>query len=429
MSSVVLVGAQWGDEGKGKVTDILTAQAESVVRYQGGNNAGHTVVVDSEPVKLHLIPSGILYSGKPCIIGNGVVIHPQALISEIKGLEERGISCEALKVCERAHVVMPYHIALDKLQEETRGIHAIGTTGRGIGPAYTDKVSRCGIRLLDLLDADEFSERLDIVLPEKNALLQKLYGHSGYLKDELMDEYLPLGETIKPYVEDTSKSVHEAVVSGKNVLFEGANGTLLDIDHGTYPYVTSSNPTAGGSATGAGIGPTRIDYCLGVAKAYTTRVGKGPFPTELMDATCEYIRERGLEYGTTTGRPRRCGWLDSVILRYSARVNGLSGLALMHLDTLGGLPSVKICVDYSCDGQTVADFPASLKKLQRCEPIYEEFEGWGTDLSSCAKLSELPLTARNYIERIEELSGIPVVMVSVGRLRSQTIIVTNPFSR
>jgi len=389
MSSVVIIGSQWGDEGKGKITDLLTSKADMVVRYQGGNNAGHTVVVDKEPVKLHLIPSGILYPKRLCIIGNGVVIDPKALIDEMEYLTNLGVSVESLRISDRAHVVMPYHRDLDRLQEEARGDNSIGTTGRGIGPAYADKISRTGIRIIDILDEEELSQRLDVVLPEKKRLMKALYDFDRIDKESLMAEYLAYGKHLKQYVTDTSVIVHDALKNGDNVLFEGANGTLLDIDHGTYPYVTSSNPTAGGSTVGSGVGPNGINYVLGIVKAYTTRVGKGPFPTELNDEISEYIRERGLEYGTTTGRSRRCGWFDATIVRYSARVNGLSGLAIMHMDTLGGLEKVKMCTGYMYNGSVIKDFPASLKTLGQCEPIYEEFEGWGTDLSECRNMDQL----------------------------------------
>lgn len=427
MSTVVVLGAQWGDEGKGKVIDLLSARADMVVRYQGGNNAGHTVKVGDEVFKLHLIPSGILSEGVTCVIGNGVVVDPGVLISEMDSLAERGISLDRFVVSENAHVIMPYHKVLDRLQEESKGAEKIGTTGRGIGPCYTDKVARYGIRVADLVDPDALSERLDLALPYVNSLIENVYGAEGFTKEQIMAEVIPQADRLKAMVVDAAVLVNEAIDAGKRVLFEGAQGTLLDVDHGTYPFVTSSSPTAGGACTGSGVGPTRIDKAIGVAKAYTTRVGEGPFPSELKDSVGDWIRERGNEYGTTTGRPRRCGWIDTVMLRYAARINGLTSLSLMHLDTLAGLEKVQICTAYEVDGKRLQNFPSNLKVLSKCRPVLEELDGWNGDLSGAQCLDDLPSNARRYIDRISELVGIPVTIVSVGGRRSETIIVEEPF--
>lgn len=421
MTVVALVGTQWGDEGKGKITDVLASQADLVVRYQGGNNAGHTVVVDDQTYKLHLIPSGILYQGTTCIIGNGVVVDPQVLCAELQYLQERGVSTGNLHVSERAHVIMPYHRVLDQLEEERR-VAKIGTTGRGIGPAYVDKYMRLGIRLLDLVSEERLSRALDQVLPLKNELLQKVYGHPGLNKEELLEEYLGYGQVVAPLLADTSLLIHEARQEGKRVLLEGAQGTLLDIDHGTYPFVTSSNPTAGGAAPGAGLGPNQIDQVIGVVKAYTTRVGEGPFPTELQDATGDLIRERGREYGTTTGRARRCGWFDAVMVRYAVRVNGLTGLALTLLDVLDALDELKVCVAYEYRGQRLEHFPADLEMLQECRPIYETLSGWKQDTSGVQSFADLPAQAQAYLSFLEEQVGCPVQIVSVGPRRDQTLL-------
>ncbi|MGE5577194.1 MAG: adenylosuccinate synthase [Syntrophothermus sp.] len=430
MASLVVVGTQWGDEGKGKIVDMLSSQARLVVRYQGGNNAGHTVVVGGEIFKLHLVPAGILYPQVVCVIGNGVVIDPQVLLEEIAQLEARGISVKGLRISEKAHVIMPYQRLLDRLEEESRSENErIGTTGRGIGPCYVDKVARTGIRMIDLVDPEALAERLAAFLPAKNKLLTGVYGQPPLRLEEILAEYQAYGERLRPFVVDTSVLVSEAIREGWNVLFEGANGTLLDIDHGTYPFVTSSSPTAGGAAIGAGVGPTAIGKVIGVAKAYTTRVGQGPFPTELFDEVGDRIRERGKEYGTTTGRPRRCGWLDAVILRYAVRVNGITSLALMHLDTLEGLSTVKICTSYRYRGQLLKEFPASLKVFQECEPVYEEMPGWPEGATEVADFGELPAEARAYIQRIGALTGADVGIVSVGRERSQTLVLEEPFGK
>jgi adenylosuccinate synthase len=428
MSTVVVVGAQWGDEGKGKVIDLLSSRADMVVRYQGGNNAGHTVRIGDEVFKLHLIPSGILSDGVTCVIGNGVVVDPGVLIGEMDSLAERGISVDRLVVSENAHVIMPYHKVLDRLQEESKGAGKIGTTGRGIGPCYTDKVARYGIRVADLIDPDALSERLDLALPYINGLIENVYRAKGFTKEQIIAEITPQADRLRSIVVDASVLVNQAIEAGKRILFEGAQGTLLDVDHGTYPFVTSSSPTAGGACTGAGVGPTRIDKVIGVAKAYTTRVGEGPFPSELRNSVGDWIRERGNEYGTTTGRPRRCGWIDAVMLRYAVRINGLTSLALMHLDTLAGLDRVKICTAYEVDGKRLQHFPSNLKVLSQCKPVLEELDGWSGDLSGAKSLDELPVNARRYIDRISELVGVPVTIVSIGGRRSETIVVEEPFA-
>lgn len=428
MPSVVVVGAQWGDEGKGKIVDLLASKADVVVRYQGGNNAGHTVKIDDEVFKLHLIPSGILSQGVVCVIGNGVVVDPAVLIQEMDSLAARGIDISRLVVSENAHVIMPYHKVLDRVQEEAKGDEKIGTTGRGIGPCYTDKIARFGLRMADLVDPEALSDRLDLVLPYVNSLLEKVYGDKGFSKQDLIDELSPIAERLRGMVADTSLLVNEALDRGRNVLFEGAQGTLLDIDHGTYPFVTSSSATAGGASTGSGVGPTRIDKVIGIAKSYTTRVGEGPFPSEQKNEVGDWIRVRGNEYGTTTGRPRRCGWFDAVMVRYSVRVNGLTSLALMHLDTLAGLDRVQICVAYAIDGRRVDHFPNNLRVLKQCKPVFEEMDGWKGDLSGARSLDDLPANARRYIDRISELIGIPITVISVGGKRTETIVVEEPFS-
>lgn len=421
MSAIVVVGTQWGDEGKGKVTDFLAERADMVVRSQGGPNAGHTVVVGGKVYKVHVIPSGVL-SGKTCIIGNGVVIDPRALLEEMDALEREGISCANVRISDRAHLIMPYHRLLDGLEEDRRGKNRIGTTRRGIGPAYTDKDARLGIRVVDLLDPESLAARVAENLEAKNPILERVYGSSRLDAQAIVDEYLGYAERLRPHVADTSVLVNEALDRGERVLFEGAQGTLLDIDYGTYPFVTSSHPVAGGVTIGAGVGPTRIDQVIGVVKAYTSRVGDGPFPTELTDATGQEIRERGHEYGTTTGRPRRVGWLDAVVVRYAARVNGLSGLAVVALDVLGGLPQVRMAVGYRYRGEILREFPASLRVLSECEPVYEDFPGWPADLGAPEDRDALPAAVRRYLDRLEELAQTPVVLVSLGRERSQTLV-------
>lgn len=427
MATVLLVGAQWGDEGKGKVTDFLAAQADLIVRYQGGNNAGHTVVVGEEEFKLHLIPSGILYPEKTCIIGNGVVIDPAVLVGEIRALEERGVRMASLYISERAHLIFPYHRRWDVVEEERKGKARIGTTGRGIGPAYTDKAARTGIRMVDLIDREAFSALLKKNIEHKNAFFEQVYRAEGVSYSDILADFEEYAAILGKYVADTALMIHQAISSGQNVLFEGAQGTLLDIDHGTYPFVTSSNPTAGGACSGSGIGPRAINTVIGIAKAYTTRVGEGPFPTELYDSLGEEIRQKGREFGTTTGRPRRCGWFDAVISRYATRVNGLDYLCITKLDVLTGIPTLKICRGYSYKGREINEFPASLNFLSECEPVYEELPGWKEDLGGARRLDDLPKEARNYLERLSALSGVPVAMVGVGTRREQTIVCKDVF--
>ena len=422
MPGLVLLGAQWGDEGKGKVTDYLAERASMVVRYQGGNNAGHTVVVGDEEFKLRLIPSGILYPETTCVIGNGVVIDPRVLLKELAYLHEKGVDTSKLRISERAHVIMPYHVLIDTLDEEAKGEQKIGTTKNGIGPCYMDKSARIGIRIADLMDKEEFAQRLQSVLAIKNNLLVKLYGVEAMDFEPLFEEYCGYAEQLRQYVTDTSLLIDNALKAGENVVFEGAQGTLLDLDHGTYPYVTSSNPIASSACVGAGVGPTNITQVLGIVKAYTTRVGEGPFPTELLEETGKALQTKGHEFGTVTGRARRCGWIDMVMLKYAIRLSGITAFALMKLDVLDELPPIKICTHYEMDGQRVEAFPTSLKKLGQCHPVYEELPGWQCDTSKATTFEELPVNAQKYISRIEELSGVPVKIVAVGPKRSETII-------
>ncbi len=421
MTVVALVGTQWGDEGKGKITDVLASKADVVVRYQGGNNAGHTVVVGETTYKLHLIPSGILYEGTTCLIGNGVVVDPQVLCGEIDYLHRGGISTANLYISERAHVIMPYHKVLDRLEEERR-VRKIGTTGRGIGPAYVDKYMRMGVRMLDLKSRESLEQALDQTLPLKNEILQNVYGHPGFRKEEIVDEYLGYRKTILPLLTDTSLLVYQARQAGQGVLLEGAQGTFLDIDHGTYPFVTSSNPTSGGAAPGVGIGPNHIDQVIGVVKAYTTRVGEGPFVSELNDAIGDLIRERGREYGTTTGRARRCGWFDAVMIRYAVRVNGLTGLAMTLLDVLDALEDIRVCVAYEYRGERLEHFPADLNVLRECKPVYAELSGWKEDTTEVKDVTDLPAEAQAYLVFLEEQVGCPIQIVSVGPRRDQTML-------
>jgi adenylosuccinate synthase len=426
MSNVVIVGAQWGDEGKGKVVDLFTSWADVVVRYQGGANAGHTLVVGGVKTVLHLVPSGVLHPGKKCIIGNGVVVDPEALMEEIDLLRSRGLLSDPtqLVVSENAHVILPYHKRIDAGREKQK---AIGTTGRGIGPCYEDKVARRGIRIRDVLKASALREKLEQRLKEANAQIKALGGEKCEL-DPLLDWALQLGERMRPYVGDASEVLSHEVAKGRAVLFEGAQGTLLDIDHGTYPYVTSSNTVAGNAAVGAGLGPTAIDSVIGITKAYTTRVGNGPLPTELHDATGERLRSVGAEYGATTGRPRRCGWLDALVLRYAARVNGLSGLAMTKLDVLTGFEKIMVAVAYKlANGKTAAEFPSDPELLEHAQPVYEELPGWKERLGDQREYQELPENARRYIERVEQLVGVEAIAVSVGAERAQTIVRKNPF--
>ena len=429
MSNVVIVGAQWGDEGKGKIVDLFTSWADVVVRFQGGANAGHTLVVGGVKTVLHLVPSGVLHPGKKCLIGNGVVVDPEALMEEIEVLKSRGMLSDPhqLTVSENAHVILPYHKRIDAGREAKSGKAKIGTTGRGIGPCYEDKVARRGIRIRDLLKPAALREKLAARLEEANAQIQALGGEACAL-DPLAEWALALGEKVAPYMGDVSEKLAHEIEKGRAVLFEGAQGTLLDIDHGTYPYVTSSNTVAGNAAVGAGIGPTCIQQVIGITKAYTTRVGNGPLPTELNDATGERLRSVGAEFGATTGRPRRCGWLDALVLRYAARVNGLSGLALTKLDVLTGIEKLQIAVAYKLpNGKTVDIFPSDPELLEQAVPVYEEMAGWKEPLSDLREYSELPVNARRYVERVEQLVGVSSIAVSVGAERQQTIVRKNPF--
>jgi len=421
MPGLVVFGAQWGDEGKGRFVDYLASEADMVVRYQGGNNAGHTVCADGVEYKLHLIPSGILYRDKPCIIGNGVVIDPKALLEEIQYLKDRNVAVDRLFISDRAHVVMPYHRELDELIERKLGDGKIGTTKKGIGPCYTDKINRTGFRMCDLLEEEEFARKLKKCVEDKNELIVKVYNGQTLDYDAILNEYLEYGRILKDKITDTSLMVYEYGVKGKKLLFEGAQGMLLDIDFGTYPYVTSSHPTSGGVPVGAGIGPGAINQVVGVVKSYTTRVGEGPFVTELFDEIGSAIRERGHEYGTTTGRPRRVGWLDLVIVRFAARVSGITAFALSRMDTLGNLDKVKVCIGYKIGDQVINNYPASLAELAKAEPIYREFEGWSGDISDVRSFGDLPKAARKYIEFIEEETGVPVGMIGVGPGRDECI--------
>lgn len=429
MSSIVVIGAQWGDEGKGKVVDYLAQKADAVVRYSGGSNAGHTVVVNDIPYKLRLLPSGILYHGKICILGNGVVINPGVVLQEIKEMHDKGVDISRIAISDRAHVVLPYHQLLDELQEEALGKAKIGTTKGGIGPCYMDKVSRVGIRVCDLMDKEVFAEKLAINVKAKNEIITKIYGGKPFDYDAMLQEYLGYADELRPYVTDTGVILDELCEEGRKILFEGAQATFLDIDHGTYPYVTSSNPTAGNACTGSGIGPRFINHVVGVVKAYTTRVGAGPFVTELLDTDGpgNQLRETGHEYGTVTGRPRRCGWLDAFMLKYSARLNSLDSLAVTRLDILDQMKKIKMCVGYKIDGVEIKQIPASLKTLSKVEPVYEEFNGWMMDTSKCRSFDELPAGAQKYLNRISEVAGVPLGIVSVGPNRDQTIVMKEFF--
>lgn len=419
MSTVVVVGTQWGDEGKGKITDFLAESADVVARYQGGNNAGHTILINNKKYKLSLIPSGIFYKDKICVIGNGMVVNPKALIEEIGYIHDNGFSTDNLRISDRAHVIMPYHMVLDGLEEERKGPNKIGTTRKGIGPAYMDKAARNGIRIVDLLDKDVFEQKFRHLAKEKNELI-RMYGGEELDIEATLNEYLQYTDAIRKYVVDTSVVLNDAIDAGQKVLFEGAQGVMLDIDQGTYPFVTSSNPTAGGVCIGSGVGPSKIEEVIGVAKAYTTRVGDGPFPTELNCETGDFIREAGHEYGTVTGRPRRVGWFDSVVVRHARRVSGITGLSLNSLDVLTGLKTVKICTAYKYRDQVIEHYPANLNMLAECEAIYEEMPGWTEDISQCKTMEELPESTRNYVKRVSELTGIPISIFSVGRNREQT---------
>jgi adenylosuccinate synthase len=429
MSNVVVVGTQWGDEGKGKVVDLLTSRADMVVRFQGGNNAGHTLVVNGEQTICHLIPSGILHEGKKCLIGNGVVVDPEVLLEEINTLTEKGIhiSPQRLSLSEKAHLIMPYHKAIDLAREEAKGKHKLGTTGRGIGPCYEDKVGRTGIRAIDLIESETLEEKIRSNLKEKNFFLTQFLDAEPLEFRPIFDQNLSMAEILRPYITDVSSEIDKAIRSGEKVLFEGAQGTHLDIDHGTYPFVTSSNPVSGAVCTGAGVGPDKLHHIIGIIKAYTTRVGAGPFPTELLDETGDYLQKKGAEFGATTGRRRRCGWLDLVMMRDSIRLNGLSSFSVTKLDVLTGLETLKICVAYDLQGKRIDYKPASLKKLDQCAPIYEEMPGWKEEISSARHIDQLPPEARVYLERIEQITDVPFSIISVGPVREQTIELKNPF--
>lgn len=419
MPNIVIVGAQWGDEGKGKVIDIFAKKADLVARYQGGNNAGHTVVIDNDSFILHLVPSGILHKGKTCIIGNGVVVDPKALLEEIKTLESKGIKINGrLLVSQDAHVIFPYHKKLDELREAKK--KKIGTTKKGIGPCYADKAARLGIRFVDLLNDEVFKEKLKNNLDEKNDILSKIYGVEGFSFNGLYNEYTDYANRLKKYICDTALALNDAIKKKRRVLFEGAQGTLLDVDHGTYPFVTSSNATAGGASTGTGVGPTKIDKVIGVVKAYTTRVGEGPFPTEFPRDLMEKIRTKGNEFGATTGRPRRCGWFDSIVVKHSVMVNGIDEIVVTKLDVLDCLGSLKICTAYKFEGKIYKDFPSDIKVLSNCEPIYEELPGWKEDTTGIKSYSGLPKNAKSYLKKIQKILDTRIVLVSVGSDRKQT---------
>ena len=429
MKSIIVVGAQWGDEGKGKIVDIYSEFADTIVRSTGGNNAGHTLVVKGEKFVFHLIPSGILHPGKKCVIANGVVVDPKVLLAEVGRLKDRGYLKDdaQLKIGLLANVILPYHIVLDRVREEKLGSRKIGTTARGIGPCYEDKIARTGIRACDLLRPDTLAEKLKANLEVKNYLLKNYYGAEEVPFQSTLEEYLAFGEKLSPYLIDTSSFLNEEIKRGSKVLFEGAQGTLLDIDHGTYPFVTSSNTTAGGACTGSGVGPTKISGVIGVSKAYATRVGGGPFPTELFDEEGQLIRDRGHEYGSTTGRPRRCGWFDAPVVRYAHRLNGLSGLALTKLDVLSGLPRIKVCVAYEIGGTRRDEVPLSLAEFEEAKPVYEQVEGWKEDITTAKELGDLPKAAQKYVRVLEEVSGVEISLVSVGPERNETIVRRNPF--
>jgi adenylosuccinate synthase len=430
MSNVAVIGAQWGDEGKGKIVDLFALDADIVVRFQGGNNAGHTLVVHGEKTVLHLIPSGALHPNKLCVIGNGVVVDPEVLLEEIRALQAKGhlLDDSLLKISEEAHLIMPYHKAIDQARERLRGKGKIGTTGRGIGPAYEDKVARTGIRFVDLLDGSTFREKLKRNIEEKNIYLKAILKEKTLDYDKIYDSYRGFGNELEKYIADTGVLLDREIKAGKKVLFEGAQGTLLDVDHGTYPYVTSSNTVIGGVCTGAGIGPRHIHEVIGLSKAYTTRVGSGPFPTELKGPEGERLKQEGDEFGATTGRPRRCGWFDAVGVRHAVRINGMTGIALTKLDVLTGFKKIRISTEYRSGGKVYRDFPASVKVLKTAEPVWEDMEGWDEPLSGAKKMADLPKNAQRYVRRLEEIVGAPMILVSVGPGREQTIMLRNPFN-
>ncbi|MDO8473914.1 MAG: adenylosuccinate synthase [Dehalococcoidia bacterium] len=421
MAVVAVIGGQWGDEGKGKIVDLMAESASFVVRFSGGDNAGHTVINPQGEFKLHLVPSGIFYPKTTAVIANGVAVNPGVLLDELRGLKECGVNTSNLMVSSRAHVIMPYHVLLDGLEEKARGAQAIGTTGKGIGPVFADKVARLGIRVVDLLNAESLRRRLKPILEQKNILLTKVYDTEPVSLDDTCEKYLEYGRELAPYVRDTEVVIQKAVQEGKSILLEGAQGALLDPDFGSYPYVTSSSPLIGGAVLGTGLDPRKIKHVIGVFKAYTTRVGGGPMPTELLDATGDMIRERAREYGTTTGRPRRCGWYDAVAAAFATRLNGFTGIALTRLDILDVLPTIKVCVGYEVDGSRINHFPCDLDTLSRCLPIYQETPGWMSPISEVRRYEDLPRQARGYVAKLEETTGCPVSLISVGPRREQTV--------
>jgi adenylosuccinate synthase len=430
MANVAIIGAQWGDEGKGKIVDLFTQDADIVVRFQGGNNAGHTLVVDGKKTVLHLIPSGALHPDKLCVIGNGVVVDPEVLLDEIAGLKDNGCLLDDSMLCisEKAHLIMPYHKAIDQARERLRGEGMIGTTGRGIGPAYEDKVARVGIRFVDLLEEETFEEKLQRNIEEKNIYLKAILKEKTLNFKKIYDRYGDYREKLKTYVTNTGLLLDQEIRAGKRVLFEGAQGTLLDVDHGTYPFVTSSNTVAGGVSSGTGVGPRHIHQVIGISKAYTTRVGSGPFPTELHGREGEILKREGVEFGATTGRPRRCGWFDAVAVRHAVRVNGITGLALTKLDVLTGFKEIPICVAYRYGGKDHNEFSASIRAMQNAQPVLEKMDGWDEALTGVRKFSDLPANAQKYVRRIEEILETEVILVSVGPGREQTVMLKNPFS-
>jgi adenylosuccinate synthase len=429
VGNFVIIGTQWGDEGKGKIVDLLAEYADFVVRFQGGNNAGHTMVVNGEQFISHLVPSGIL-QGKTCFIGNGLVVDPEVLVGEINYLISKGVdvSPKNLRISEKAQVIMPYHKQLDQAREMKKGDNKIGTTGRGIGPCYEDKASRVGVRFIDLLVPERFKDIVRTVLDEKNFQLKNYFGFDTVDPEEVINQYLGYAEILAPYIADTSVEIMKGILDDKKVLFEGAQGTHLDIDHGTYPFVTSSSTVSGNACCGSGVGPKDISGVIGIVKAYTTRVGAGPFPTELLDATGDYMQSKGAEFGATTGRRRRCGWLDTVILNNAVRLNGLTGIVITKMDVLGGIETLKICTGYKHKGTIMDTFPADLDVLAQCEPVYESLPGWAEDISTVKQFRDLPLNAKRYVQRVEELTRVPVDIVSVGPGREETIVITNPFA-
>ncbi len=429
MANVAIIGAQWGDEGKGKIVDLFTHDADIIVRFQGGNNAGHTLVVDGKKTVLHLVPSGALHPGKLCVIGNGVVVDPEVLLKEIAGLKQNGwlLDDASLRISEEAHLIMPYHKAIDQARERLRGEGMIGTTGRGIGPAYEDKVARIGIRFIDLLEEETFQEKLRRNIEEKNIYLKAILKEKALDFNKIHDRYSGYREKLKTYVTDTGLLLDREMRAGKRVLFEGAQGTLLDVDHGTYPFVTSSNTVAGGVSSGTGVGPRHIHQVIGISKAYTTRVGSGPFPTELHGSEGEILKREGIEFGATTGRPRRCGWFDAVAVRHAVRISGITGLALTKLDVLTGFKKIPMCVAYRYDGKVHEEFPASIRAMQSAQPILEEMDGWDTPLTAVRRFSDLPANAQKYVRRIEKILETEVILVSVGPDREQTVMLKNPF--